>query len=69
MRGSFDVRGTPVDARYEHYRHDRCYGRNWLLAGTSCCQFWFPSASGVTPMVTIEAIAHVNASALAAALT
>ena len=29
----------------------------------------FPSASGVNPMVTIEAVAHVNASALAAALT
>jgi long-chain-alcohol oxidase len=29
----------------------------------------FPSASGVNPMVTIEAIAHVNASALAARLT
>ena len=28
----------------------------------------FPSASGVNPMVTIEAIAHLNASALAAAL-
>jgi long-chain-alcohol oxidase len=26
----------------------------------------FPSASGVNPMITIEAIAHVNASALAA---
>jgi choline dehydrogenase-like flavoprotein len=29
----------------------------------------FPSASGVNPMVTIEAIAHMNASALAARLT
>jgi choline dehydrogenase-like flavoprotein len=29
----------------------------------------FPSASGVNPMVTIEAIAHLNASALAASLT
>ena len=29
----------------------------------------FPSASGVNPMVTIEAIAHLNASALAARLT
>jgi long-chain-alcohol oxidase len=28
----------------------------------------FPSAAGVNPMVTIEAIAHVNASALAAQL-
>jgi choline dehydrogenase-like flavoprotein len=29
----------------------------------------FPSASGVNPMLTIEAIAHLNASRLAAALT
>jgi long-chain-alcohol oxidase len=29
----------------------------------------FPSASGVNPMITIEAIAHLNASALAASLT
>jgi flavin-dependent dehydrogenase len=47
VRASFNARSAPVDARYEHYRHERCYGRNWVLAGTSCCQFWFPSASGV----------------------
>jgi choline dehydrogenase-like flavoprotein len=29
----------------------------------------FPSASGVNPMLTIEAIAHINASRLAAVLT
>jgi choline dehydrogenase-like flavoprotein len=29
----------------------------------------FPTASGVNPMVTIEAIAHMNASALAERLT
>jgi len=28
----------------------------------------FPSASGVNPMITIQAIAHLNASALAARL-
>src|SRR5262249_22231587 len=32
---------------YEHYTHERCYGRNWLLAGPTCCQIWFPSAAGV----------------------
>jgi choline dehydrogenase-like flavoprotein len=29
----------------------------------------FPSASGVNPMLTIEAVAHMNASRLAASLT
>jgi flavin-dependent dehydrogenase len=47
VRGAFAARGTPVDLRYEHYTHARCYGRNWLLAGPSCCQVWFPSAAGV----------------------
>jgi hypothetical protein len=46
-RAVFSQRGAPVDLRYEHYNHQRCFGRNWLLAGTSCCQFWFPSAAGV----------------------
>jgi flavin-dependent dehydrogenase len=47
VRGAFSVRGAPVDQWYEHYTHARCYGRNWLLAGPSCCQIWFPSAAGV----------------------
>ena len=47
IRTTFPNRGAPQDIRYEHYDHERCYGRNWLLAGPSCCQFWFPSASGV----------------------
>lgn len=37
----------PVDFRYEHYNHQRCFGRNWLLLGAACSQVWFPSASGV----------------------
>lgn len=47
VRGAFPERGAPVDFPYEHYDHERCFGRNWLLAGPSCCQFWFPSAAGV----------------------
>jgi flavin-dependent dehydrogenase len=47
VRGTFPTRGAAVDFRYEHYNHERCYGRNWLLAGLSCCQVWFPSAAGV----------------------
>jgi flavin-dependent dehydrogenase len=47
VRGAFPTRGAAVDLRYEHYTHARCYGRNWLLAGPSCCQIWFPSGAGV----------------------
>ena len=38
---------------------------NVVVADASC----FPTASGVNPMVSIEAIAHMNASRLAARLT
>jgi flavin-dependent dehydrogenase len=47
VREAFPERGTPVDLRHEHYDHERCHGGNWLLAGPTCCQFWFPSAAGV----------------------
>jgi flavin-dependent dehydrogenase len=47
VRGGFPERGAPVDFPYEHYDHERCFGRNWLLAGPSCCQFWLPAAAGV----------------------
>jgi long-chain-alcohol oxidase len=36
----------------------------YIMDGSS-----FPSASGVNPMITIEALAHLNASRLAARLT
>lgn len=47
VREAFTDRSAPVDLHYQHYRHERCYGRNWLLAGPTCCQVWFPSAAGV----------------------
>jgi flavin-dependent dehydrogenase len=47
VRAAFSSRGGPVDFAYRHYAHERCYGGNWLLAGPSCCQVWFPSASGI----------------------
>jgi flavin-dependent dehydrogenase len=47
VRAAFSERGAVVDFLYGHYDHARCSGVNWLLAGPSCCQFWFPTASGV----------------------
>lgn len=31
----------------QYFFYDRAYGKNWLLAGPSFGQVWFPSASGV----------------------
>jgi flavin-dependent dehydrogenase len=47
VHAAFPNRGAPVDFRYEHYNHERCFGRNWLLTGPTCCNVWFPSATGV----------------------
>ncbi len=33
--------------RQQYFFHERAYGKNWLLAGPSYGQVWFPSASGV----------------------
>ncbi len=33
--------------RQQYFFHERAYGKNWLLAGPSYGQVWFPSSSGV----------------------
>lgn len=33
--------------RQQYFMHERGYGANWLMAGPSFGQVWFPSASGV----------------------
>ena len=33
--------------RQQYFIHERSHGKNWLLAGPSYGQVWFPSASGV----------------------
>jgi flavin-dependent dehydrogenase len=45
--GHFPHKGAPVDIRYRHYACERAFGGNWLLAGPSFCQTWFPSGAGV----------------------
>ncbi len=41
----------------QYFFHDRAYGGNWLLAGPSYGQVWFPSSSGVGASLVAGAIA------------
>jgi flavin-dependent dehydrogenase len=43
--------------RQQYFFHDRAYGGNWLLAGPSYGQVWFPSSSGVGASLVAGAIA------------
>jgi choline dehydrogenase-like flavoprotein len=62
--GSARVGGSPTNSACNWD------GETWDLRGLYVMDgSSFPSASGVNPMLTIEAIAHLNASKLAAALT
>ncbi|HEX9765714.1 MAG TPA: GMC family oxidoreductase, partial [Nitriliruptorales bacterium] len=45
------------------------FGRTWEVDNLVVCDgSAFPTSSGVNPMISIEATAHINARALAAAL-
>jgi choline dehydrogenase-like flavoprotein len=62
--GSARVGASPADAACGWD------GETWEMRGLYVMDgSSFPSASGVNPMLTIEAIAHINASRLAAVLT
>lgn len=44
----------------QYYIHERAYGQNWLLAGPSYGQFWFPSASGMaTSLISASLAPHL----------
>ena len=42
---------------YYHYVHQKAYGKNWLLSGSSAQQIWFPSSSGVSLGTLASALA------------
>lgn len=41
----------------QYFFHERAYGKNWLLAGPSYGQVWFPSSSGVGAALVAGVIA------------
>lgn len=41
----------------QYFFHERAYGKNWLLAGPSYGQVWFPSSSGVGTSLVAGCIA------------
>ncbi|MDQ3305743.1 MAG: GMC family oxidoreductase N-terminal domain-containing protein [Actinomycetota bacterium] len=63
IMGSARMGGSPGDSACTPE------GETWEVQGVYVCDgSTFPTASGVNPMITIEAIAHLNASRLAATL-
>lgn len=48
IRDVFTERAQVINIpRQQYFFHDRAYGANWLMAGPSYGQIWFPSSSGV----------------------
>lgn len=57
-RDLFPEAGHMMAVPYQQYFfHDRAYGGNWLLAGPSYGQVWFPSSSGVGASLVAGAVA------------
>lgn len=62
IREHFPERSELVAVRNRYFIHERAYGANWLLAGPSFGQVWFPTSSGVGSALLAGAIApHVLA--------
>ncbi len=57
VREHFPERSEVVAVRNRYFMHERAYGGNWLLAGPSFGQVWFPTSSGVGTALFAGAIA------------
>ncbi len=57
VREQFPERSEVIALRNRYFIHERAYGGNWLLAGPSFGQAWFPSSSGVGCALLAGAIA------------
>jgi long-chain-alcohol oxidase len=68
--GSFHIMGTARMGGSPSTSACTPAGETWDVRGLYVCDAsCFPSASGVNPMISIEAIAHMNARGIAAGLT
>jgi long-chain-alcohol oxidase len=68
--GSFHIMGSARMGGSPETSACNPRGETWEVRNLFVCDgSAFPTASGVNPMISIEAIAHMNASALAASLT
>jgi len=67
--GSFHIMGSARMGGSPDTSACNAQGETWDVRDLYVCDgSAFPTASGVNPMISIEAIAHMNASALAARL-
>jgi flavin-dependent dehydrogenase len=57
VREHFPERSEVIAVRNRYFLHERAYGGNWLLAGPSLGQVWFPTSSGVGSALLAGAIA------------
>lgn len=57
VREHFSERSEVIAVRNRYFLHERGYGGNWLLAGPSFGQVWFPTSSGVGTALMAGAIA------------
>ena len=68
--GSFHIMGSARMGGSPESSACNARGETWEVRNLYVCDgSAFPTASGVNPMISIEAIAHMNASGLAASLT
>lgn len=57
VRAHFPERSEAIAVRNRYFIHERAYAGNWLLAGPSLGQVWFPTSSGVGTSLLAAAIA------------
>ena len=47
FRSRYTKAVTPIGLKHSYFMYERGAGANWLLAGPSFCQIWWPASAGV----------------------